>query len=103
MLLQVKWRLLSRKKDEPEEGTFAALQHQIMNFLHSDRVTYFLILCLILDVILTLGEFVIAHQQCDYKHRHVLIEKVGHMITSTRVLAAVSDSNPNAVGSPPCV
>jgi len=61
---------LDHEKQVAPEGGFAEFQHKICDFVHSECITRFLILCLVLDVILTLGEFMIQHSQCDYQKDH---------------------------------
>merc|ERR1711998_115467 len=57
-------------------GGLAKVQHDALTCVHSKPVSYFLIFCLVMDVVLTLGEFVIQHQQCDYQSKHVIMKEV---------------------------
>jgi hypothetical protein len=42
----------------------------IMKIMHSKEVALFLIFLLGMDVVLTLGEFIVQHAQCDYMLKH---------------------------------
>merc|ERR1711871_1521272 len=72
-------QLLPHREHEAEvapQSGFSKIQHNALSFIHSTPVTYFLIFLLGCDVVLTLGEFIIQHAQCDYMKKHVKFEEI---------------------------
>jgi len=59
---------------DEHEFDIAPWRHSLLHFVHSKPISTLMTLLLVLDVILTLVEFVISHKLCDYEMTHRLYE-----------------------------